>query len=184
MNNDNLMQTMPPLDDMIKKEVTAKEWLLFYKNVWTRNAMARAIDILTDKEAKAIDPEQPVAHNNEIVAVKVRLEDRKIALQDALDIINAVNKLLEIPDEEFDAKVTSKEALAVDEDMIPKEEPTPEVITEAVPEGVTATAEEVLAVEETPAEVAPEVAPEVAAEEVTPEVAPETPNDTTPTQAE
>lgn len=134
---DNLVEVLPNINGMTGKVYTSREWLTFYKNAWTRNAMARAIDVATDKVLKAENPEQPVESGEQIVSVKFRLETRKIALQDALNILAGVESLLAIEDGEFDAKVLSKEALAVDEDMIPKTEVTPEQPTAevAIPAG-------------------------------------------------
>jgi len=127
---DNLVEVLPNINGMTGKVYTKREWLTFYKNAWTRNAMARAIDVLTDRTLKAENPDQIVESGDDFVPVKVRLETRKINLQDALNILGGIETLLAIKDSEFDTQILSKEALAVDEDMIPKEAPAPEVTPE------------------------------------------------------
>jgi len=114
-------QTMPDNGSLCKNTYTKKEWLNYYKNVWTRNLVARCIDVETDKALKAINPEEAVLdETNREITVKQRLEIRKILVQDAIDLIAGIDKLLAIEDEKFDEMVLSKEALKVAEDMIPK----------------------------------------------------------------
>lgn len=79
----------------------------------------------TDINLKAINPEELVQHE-ELgrifeMPVKERLEKRKIIVQDALDLIKAIDQLLSLGAEDFETKALSKEALAVAEDMLPKE---------------------------------------------------------------
>jgi len=126
MNPDNIVQLLPDVKDMVKNGYTKSHWLQYYKNLWTRNAVAMAIDVQGDKVRKAEDPEMSVEDNNQSMPVKIRLENRKIKLQDYLDVITAIDTLMAIEESELDAKVFSKEALAVDEDMLPKAE-EPEV---------------------------------------------------------
>jgi len=126
MNPDNIVQLLPDVKDMVTNGYTKSHWLQYYKNLWTRNAVAMAIDVQGDKVRKAEDPEMIVEDNNQSMPVKIRLENRKIKLQDYLDVITAIDALMAIEGNELDAKVFSKEALAVDEDMLPKEEPKAE----------------------------------------------------------
>ena len=117
---DNIQES-PSLKDLCEGKYTYKQWLTYYKNIWTRNLMARSIDVQTDMALKAKNPEESVQDDQgRQVPVKVRLEIRKMYVQDALDLIAGIDKLIEVKDEEFEAKVLSKEALAVAEDMLPK----------------------------------------------------------------
>lgn len=146
MNNESVTQMMPSVKELVTMQYTNKHWLQYYLNIWTRNSMAVAIDVETDKALKLQNPEEEVEHVEDsvrmVITVKERLEKRKILLQDYLDRIAGIKYLLSIADEEFEAKVLSKEALAVAEDMLPKEEvkeeeptpePTEEKIVEAIP---------------------------------------------------
>jgi len=136
------MQTMPDVKDMATTEYSPKNWLLYYKNVWTRNAIARTIDVQTDAILKAADPEQTVlTDEGQPVAVKQRLEQRKIILQDALNLLEGIEALTAIDEKEFTAKCWSKESLAVAEDMIPKKEVAAEVVKEPTEEGHATNAE-------------------------------------------
>ena len=116
------MQTMITMDALTKNDYTPKMWLTYYRNVWIRNTVARSIDVVTDQKLKKEDPEQMVeeAGTGQIIPVKQRLEARKIAVQDGLNIIAGIDRLLTLPaDVNFEEKYWSKEALAVDEDMLP-----------------------------------------------------------------
>jgi len=123
------VQQMPDNGSLTKNEYTKRDWLRYYKNVWTRNLISRCIDVETDKADKARNPEEIVADDvtGQPLPVKVRLEKRKMAVQECLDLLAGMEVLEKIPDEEFEAKVTSKEALAVAPDMMPKPEAAPVV---------------------------------------------------------
>lgn len=132
---------MPSNEIMCREQFTAREWLQYYKNIWTRNAISRAVDVKTDEIIKATNPEELVdnpmnphgqPHLPIQIPVKERVEYRKLLVKDALDIIAGVDALLEIPEDQFHTKVLSEEALAVAPDMIKKEEEKkPEVAPEA-----------------------------------------------------
>lgn len=113
--------TMPSFDSMTQKNYSRREWITYYKNVWERNATARLIDVQTDTAKKAVDPEELVDdQSGQNIPVKVRLEMRKMAVAEALEIVKATDALLALSDDELVAK-TSDEALKVAEDMMPKE---------------------------------------------------------------
>ena len=114
---------MPSAVELAKLKFTPKEWLTYYRNVWLRNAVARTIDVKNDEMAKAKDPEQIVSHdsNGDPVPVKERVETRKILVQDALDIVRVIDELLKTEDSVFEETHWSEKALAVAEDMMPKE---------------------------------------------------------------
>lgn len=168
MGNDPV-QSMPGMAELTKNNYGPKEWLTYYKNVWTRNIIARAIDVQTDISALAIDPEgevveQDMMGNTKIVPIKERLEMRKIAIQDAQDIIDAIDALLVSANDttvDFAQKYFSKEALAVqpeekksDESQAETTEPVAEVVpAEEKKEEVAETpAEEEKPVDNTPSE--------------------------------
>lgn len=151
--------TLPTSAELAQRDFTPQQWLQYYKNVWTRNAVARTIDVKVDEAIKAINPEEPVdsdTQRGEVITVKERLEHRKILVQDALDLCDAIEKLMQIAPEEFVKLTWSKEALAVATDMIP-ETPT-EVINEEQPVPIP---------EEAPQETVVDPAPETPAEEST-----------------
>ena len=61
------------------------------------------------------------AGTGKIIPVKERLEIRKLDVQDALNIVAAIDELMAIEDGKFEETVWSKEALKVDQDMLPPE---------------------------------------------------------------
>lgn len=113
---------MDNLQDIVSKNYTLKECLTFYKNIWMRNTAARLIDVLCDQKAKAVDPEAPVKdHETGLdIPVKFRLEKRKMAVEDAMEIVAAAEELLALSDEDLASKLTPA-ALSVDKDMMPAE---------------------------------------------------------------
>lgn len=144
---------MPSVDALCKNVYTAGDWLNYYWNLWTRNLAARTIDVETDIELKAEDPEQLVDMDTGVQApVKVRLEHRKILVQDALKLLRAIEKLQALGDEL--PKVWSDEALAVAQDMLEPE--TPAQPAPAAEQPATEPAAETPA---TPAEAAPAAEP-------------------------
>lgn len=113
---------MPAFDAMTKIDFTPKEWARYYRNTWARNSVAKTIDVENDKQMKAVNPDEIVQNSDgRMMPVKERLENRKIELQDALDIMRHAEALLALSDEELAAKWTP-EALKVDEDMMPPKE--------------------------------------------------------------
>jgi len=133
---------MPDVKDMATSDYSPRNWLQYYKNIWTRNAVARTIDVQTDAILKAVDPEQVVlTDEGQPVPVKQRLEQRKIILQDALNLLEGIESIVAVEEKEFVTKFWSKEALAVAEDMLPKKETPAEAVKEPAEEGSAATAE-------------------------------------------
>lgn len=112
-------QAMPSLDAMTKVEYTAKDWLMFYKNVWTRNLVARTIDVQRDRMFKEQNPDMIVEYNGEGVTVKRRLEQFKMHVEDALAIVRAIELLRCQTDEELEHNNWSPDALKVADDMLP-----------------------------------------------------------------
>ncbi len=109
-------ETVPSIEQLIGRKVTSKEWLNYYRNVWLRNAVARAVDVKCDSILAAKNPEDMVmeyevetgAPTGEKIPVKVRLETRKLLVQDALDVVESVDALLK----EEETSYFGKEALA------------------------------------------------------------------------
>lgn len=152
---------MPSMDALTQKLYTAKEWLTYYRNIWLRNTLARAVDVQVDIKNKETDPEQDVPlASGEIGPVKVRLEERKLAVRDARAFVEALDILLATTESDPEMNsVIGDDALAVAKDMIPKQ---PEEVTPAEPAAEKVTAEPMS--EEKPAESAPAVdAPDAAA---------------------
>ncbi len=118
-------QTTPSVDDLTAKSYSTKEWLTYYLNVWSRNLVARAIDVEHDKRAKLINPEEIVLESSpdgrlEKITVKERLENRKIMVSDALNLVKSIEGMLSYLDtENSDENIFwGKTALKVDGDMI------------------------------------------------------------------
>ena len=111
---------------MLTDSTTLKQWLTFYKNTWTKYLAARLIDVQSDTTLKAINPEEEVDHEIDGMPVKIpvkkRLELRKIFVQDAVDLLASIDAFLALSEEEITAK-SSKEALKVADDMLPKPAP-------------------------------------------------------------
>jgi len=136
--DDNKVSAMPPLKELIETNLEPKQWLIYYRNVWKRNLIARTIDMQSDTTRKEANPEDQVIMDDgshRPTTVKERLESRKILIQDALEILSSIEKLLEVCEKqkgEFEKTYWSDEALKVAEDMLPKKEESKEV--EAKPE--------------------------------------------------
>ena len=124
--DDTKVSAMPPLKDLIETNLSPKQWLIYYRNIWSRNLLARTIDLQSDITRKAINPEEEVTMDDgsqRPTTVKARLETRKILIEDALEILASIKVLLEVaedPKQDFIKKYYSKEALAVAPDMLPK----------------------------------------------------------------
>lgn len=114
---------MPTTAEMCERVFTTREWLQYYRNLWTRNVIARTVDTQCDRAVKAKDPEEKVVSDitQTEIPVKERLEERKILVKDGLELLAAIDALLAIPDAEFVEKAWSEEALKVAEDMISNE---------------------------------------------------------------
>lgn len=131
------------IEAMVTKDYGTRQWLQYYKNIWERNVSARLIDVYTDTVLKAKDANMPTdeqdtdvagrpmfeANNAIMKPVKKRLEERKIALQDGIDILKGISAVLALDDAAI-AKMCSPEALKVAEDMLPK---PPAAATPAAP---------------------------------------------------
>lgn len=154
MNDRNIVQLLPSVEEMVTNGYTIRHWLQFYKNVWTRQCAAGAIDIQNDRIRKVINPDEMVMDGQEAVPVKIRLENRKIALQDGLNVLKAVDALMAFKDEELEEKLFGEENLKVDDDMLPKKE---EAAIDAEPAAEVTPAEE--KAEEAAVEPQPEVEP-------------------------
>ena len=122
---------MPELMKMLGGNIPTKQWITYYKNAWQRNVAARMADVQMDIMLKAKDPNKEVVSTDEVihetgqvmtinvmVPVKVRLEQRKLDLEDGLAMVAALSALDAMSDEDF-AKFTSPEALAVADGMKP-----------------------------------------------------------------
>ncbi len=113
---------MLSVEAMVTKDYTVRQWLTYYKNIWTRNLAARLIDVKTDQQLKAKDPngvtDEAGADGRTPKSVKVRLEERKLAVQDSVDILAGIDAMLALTPEELTA-AAGAEALKVDADMIP-----------------------------------------------------------------
>ena len=116
---------MPTFDQMLTSQYTPKQWLQYYKNIWTRNLMARCIDMQSDITEKASNPDRMVLPDDGsgiTLPIKERLELRKISVSEATQLLSALEILITKTDEEVVA-FFSADNLKVAEDM--KKAPTP-----------------------------------------------------------
>ncbi len=162
------VQTMPEVDALVKKTYSIKDFLNYYKNIWTMYLAARCVDVQTDMALKALNPKEQVTLvlDNQLLKMTAaeRLEQRKILVGDALEILAGIEILLAIPDAEFNEKVLSPAALAVAEDMLPKPAPVEQPVAEAE-KPAEAVAAEAQAEEAKPAEAITEPTKPVAGED-------------------
>lgn len=111
------------MDELMLKELTAgsftpANWLTYYKNIWVKNLVARTIDLNQDRmlqekkpDAKVLLDRNPGMTPPDVVSVAERIEYRKMLCQDALNILESVTVLEEVPAAEFAQKMWSEEAL-------------------------------------------------------------------------
>lgn len=121
--------SLPTMDTLTKVTYTMRDWLMYYKNIWTRNATARLIDVQCDIATKAKNPEELVdGDDGRPIQVKVRLEMRKMALEQALELIGNIDATLSLNDEQLTA-LYSPDALKVAADMLPPEPKAGDICT-------------------------------------------------------
>lgn len=121
------VQNMPILDALANKDYSPSQWLQYYKNVWTRNLIARVVDVETDRTIKAANPNEDVQLNDGSTnKIGWRLEERKLQVMDARKLLEVINALIALPESDLLAK-WGDEALKVSPDMIKPKEATPEV---------------------------------------------------------
>lgn len=135
---------MDNLSMLIGKALTPREWLTYYRNTWQRNVIARLVDVRCDTLLAEKNPEERVMEydletgqpTGAVIPVSQRLETRKVVVQDAVDVVIAIDTLLALNDEEL-AKTWSPEALVpkVKVEETPKDEsaPVPETTVEETP---------------------------------------------------
>lgn len=105
---------------MCTQEYPVGNWVMFYKNTWARKVLANTIDVQTDMALKAENAEQSVEYGNDamgnpvIIAVKHRLELRKVELGKALKILEAIKSLDGLTAEQLTEKYWSADALKMD----------------------------------------------------------------------
>lgn len=117
---------MPSMDAMLKTLYSPADWLTFYKNAWTRNLIACSTDVMSDTMALAANADAETSENvvNEVgqtmlnehglpkkKLVRDRLEERKRTVQNAVDILAAIDALIALSPDDL-AKQWSPEALA------------------------------------------------------------------------
>ncbi len=154
------IQDMPSNNEMLKNDYSMKNWLKYYLNIWTRNLAANIIDINTDVQRCAIDPEEMVEHYVDrvktLVPVKDRLESRKAGVAVSLEIIASIQSLLPLTDEEIAAKFLSPEFLAPAEEKVEGEKISEEDGGPTAPESTGNAPVETTTPEEQPVEEKPE----------------------------
>jgi hypothetical protein len=99
---------MPSLDALTRDLYTPRDWLRYYRNIWTRNVVSYTIDVEYDTALNAKDPETPVPYNSSVgtvdIPVKDRLENRKEMLSHALATLAAIATLEALTNEELEAR--------------------------------------------------------------------------------
>lgn len=133
MQNQDIIPTMPNNEYMVKGTMTIAESLNYYKNWWTRMLTSFIIDVEFDKLIMAADPDAIVPdHNEEPIPVKIRLERRKMNVENAQRMLKAVENLIAVPEGEFHDRFLSEQALKVSDEVVAEqtgeatvEEPAP-----------------------------------------------------------
>lgn len=105
---------MPSFDALCNTNYSAKQWLQYYRNIWTRNLMGSMCDVQHDSAILAKDPN---AESTEMVAdgkggarpktFAERVEERKANAERALGIIAAIDQLVALSDTDLAAAMTS-----------------------------------------------------------------------------
>lgn len=91
---------MEPTAFLTSSKLSAVEWLHYYFNQWSRNAIARTIDVQSDMTLMEKNPNEQVQVDSQnpmelkFVPIAERLEMRKIALQDALNILESIESVM------------------------------------------------------------------------------------------
>lgn len=113
-------QTTPSFNLLISDvPYTNRQWLQYYRNLWGKNRMALCIDVLTDTHLKSKNKEEMVQHEDgRMMRVAERLEHRKVKVENANNMLVALDALLAMKDEEI-AEVYSEKALEIADDMLP-----------------------------------------------------------------
>ena len=114
------------MDAMLKNKYTLRDWINFYRNVWNRNLAACLTDVMADTQLLASDPNAVttekvtnavgqimLGENGEVEykTAKARLEERKLSVQNAVDLLAAIDALDALSDDDL-TKAWSPEALA------------------------------------------------------------------------
>jgi len=122
------LDNTPSIEEMLNKQISPAQWLNYYRNVWQRCLIARTIDVQSDLVLKAKNPDELVINmqTGQQLPVKQRLEDRKMLVSDALEILESIDYILNIHvKSNVDGAKTiaetywTPEALKVAEDMLP-----------------------------------------------------------------
>lgn len=109
---------MEAFETLATKDYSPKQFLQYYINLWKRNVIARAIDVLCDEKTKALEGKDHVVElDGRPMTIGERVEARKILIQEAQDIVDAASELLALSDEDLAKRWTTD--LAVAEDMLP-----------------------------------------------------------------
>lgn len=119
--------TLPTANELATQKFTSINWLTYYLNMWTRNVVARTVDVQADQTIKDKDPNEEVEGTGRPIKVSQRLEERKILLEDALKTVTAIEALLALSEEDLKKKFWSPEALKVDETLLNPGAEQPEV---------------------------------------------------------
>lgn len=102
---------------MTQKAYTPKEFITYSRNAWTRNLIARLVEVEVDIAMAKKNPEEmvifqmPMTRELFEMPVKQRLEKNKLLVQEALDYMAAGATLAALDDAGFAQKI-SPEALA------------------------------------------------------------------------
>lgn len=110
---------MESFEALSSKNFDYKHFLQYYINLWKRNVMARAIDVLCDEKTKVIEGRDYVVElDGRPMTIGERVEARKILVQEAKDIVTAAEELMALGDEELIAKISAEGGLRVADDML------------------------------------------------------------------
>lgn len=104
---------------------TVKEWLTFYLNIWRRNVIARTVDMKVDEVRAAVNPNEmvmvhPGTQDMQQVKIVQRLDIRKQAVSDGLELVRTIEELLTLPEGELEKTLWSEEHLKLNPDIQPR----------------------------------------------------------------
>lgn len=114
MNEDG--QVMPSFDALTHKNYSPREWLQYYRNIWTRNLMGSMTDVQHDGMLLAADPEALTDGSGQNLipdgkggarakTIAERIEERKANANRAIGIITSIDALMAKTDEELAAAI-------------------------------------------------------------------------------
>ena len=112
-------------ESLLEKKRTVKEWLDYYEASWTRNVVARTVDMMVDEARVAANPNEmvfvhPGTEDMRQMKIIQRLDMRKQAVADGLEILHSIKSMLALPEGEVESRLWSEEHLKLNPDIQPR----------------------------------------------------------------